>query len=232
VKKLYNASPLTTTKVTEAGSDEAADVYEAVDTLPTTVIGEMKVTLPKYAAGATLTFAAPETAGQLALEWNDEAITLDAPMTLDGATEGSLRWTLAAEDDAHRMSVLITAVLAGEIESETRAIMPIMTPGEANVYTTAIPYGPNIGPSNKEVFEDFGYYLPEAMAKPGKAYTVVLDVHPIAGDDLNAIVKVELMYRCNFGETKFVPMTYTEAVFQRTVEEEDEETETKQPVEE
>jgi hypothetical protein len=181
----------------------------------------MKVSLPKYAAGTTLTFAAPETAGQLDLAWNDEAIALDTPITLDGTTEGSLAWTLASEDDAHRMSVLITAELAGEIAGETRAIMPNMTPGKANNTTTAIPYGPNIGPSNKEVFEDFGVYLPQPMATPGKAYTVVLDVHPIAGDDQNTIAKVELMYRCNFGETKFVPMTYTEAVFQRTVEEED-----------
>ncbi|MBO7181634.1 MAG: CotH kinase family protein, partial [Kiritimatiellae bacterium] len=79
-----------------------------------------------------------------------------------------------------------------------------------------------MGPTNKEVFEDVGYYLPKATATPSEDYTIVLDVHPIANDDQNAIAKVELMYRCNFGETKFVPMTYTEEVFQRTVEEEDE----------
>ena len=234
VKKLYNASTLATTKVTESGTDDSADVYESVETLPTTVTGEMKVTLPEYAEGATLTFSAPEAAGQLALTWNGEAIELDAPMTLDGATEGTLAWTLTA-DDAHRMSVLITAELAGKIAGETRVIMPDMTPGEANNTTTAIPYGPNIGPSNKEVFEDFGYYLPEPMATPGEDYTVVLDVHPIVhpiADDAenvdaeNAIAKVELMYRCNFGATKYVPMTYTEGIFQRTVEEEDEAGET------
>ena len=218
VAKLYNASDLATTKVTEAGTDDSADVYESVDTLPTTVTGEMTVTLPEYAAGATLTFSAPEAAGQLALMWNGEAIELDAPMTLDGATEGVLTWTLEPEAEANRISILITAELAGKIAGETRAIMPDMTPSEANNYTTAIPYGPNIGPSNEKVFEDFGYYLPEAMAKPVEAFTVVLDVHPIAEDAENAIAKVELMYRCNFGETKFVPMTYTEEVFQRTVE--------------
>lgn len=226
VKKLYNASTLATTKVTEAGTDDSADVYESVDTLPSTVRGEMTVTLPKYAEGATLTFSAPEAVGQLALTWNDEAIELDAPIALDGATEGTLAWSLTADDGAHRMSVLITAELAGEIGGETRAIMPDMTPGEANNTTTAISYGPNIGPSNKEVFEDFGYYLPEAMATPGAAYTIVLDVHPIAEDAENAIAKVELMYRCNFGETKYVQMDYTEEVFLRTVEEEDEAGET------
>ncbi|MBR5591620.1 MAG: CotH kinase family protein [Kiritimatiellae bacterium] len=226
VAKLHNASDLATTKVTEAGTDESADVYESVDTLPTAVTGEMKVTLPEYAEGATLTFAAPETAGQLALTWNRKAITLDAPITLDGATAGTLTWTLTADEDASRMSVLIMAELAGKIAGETRVIMPEMTPGEANNYTTAIPYGPNIGPSNKEVFEDVGYYLPKPMATPSEEYTVVLDVHPIAGDPENAITKVELMYRCNFGETKYVPMTYTEEVFQRTVEEEDEAGET------
>lgn len=220
VKKLYNASPLATTKITEAGTDDSADVYESVDTLPTTVTGEMTVTLPKYAEGATLTFAAPEAAGQLALVWNGDAIELDAPIALDGATEGTLTWTLTADEGAHRMSVLITAELAGEIGGETRVIMPDMTPGEANNTTTAIPYGPNIGPSNKEVFEDFGYYLPEPMATPDEDYTVVLDVHPIAEDAENAIVKVELMYRCNFGETKFVEMEYTEGIFHRVLEEE------------
>ena len=226
VKKLYNASTLATTKVTEAGTDDSADVYESVDTLPAAVTGEMKVTLPEYAEGATLTFSAPETAGQLALVWNGDAIELDAPITLNGATAGTLTWILTTDEGAHRMSVLITAELAGEIGGETRAIMPDMTPGEANNTTTAIPYGPNIGPSNKEVFEDFGYYLPEPMATPGEDYTVVLDVHPIADDAENAITKVELMYRCNFGETKYVKMTYTEGGFQRTVEEEDEAGET------
>lgn len=220
VKKLYNASTLATTKVTEAGTDDSADVYESVDTLPTAVTGEMTVTLPKYAEGATLTFSAPEAAGQLALVWNGDAIELDAPIALDGATEGALTWTLTADEGAHRMSVLITAELAGEIGGETRVIMPDMTPGEANNTTTAIPYGPNIGPSNKEVFEDFGYYLPEPMATPDEDYTVVLDVHPIAEDAENAIEKVELMYRCNFGETKFVEMEYTEGIFHRVLEEE------------
>ncbi len=226
VAKLHNASTLATTQVTEAGTDDSADVYESVDTLPTAVTGEMKVTLPEYAEGATLTFATPETAGQLALVWNGKEVELDAPIALDGATEGTLAWILTADEDASRMSVLIAAELAGEIEGETRAIMPTMTPGEANAYDDAIPYGPNIGPSNKEVFEDFGYYLPEAMATPGEDYTIVLDVHPIAADNQNAIAKVELMYRANFGETKYVPMTYTEEVFQRTVEEEDDAGET------
>lgn len=226
VAKLHNASTLATTKVTEAGTDDSADVYEAVDTLPSAVMGEMTVTLPEYAEGATLTFSAPETAGQLALTLNGKEIELDAPIELDGATVGTLTWTLTADEGAHRMSVLITAELAGKIAGETRAIMPNMTPGEANNTTTAIPYGPNIGPSNKEVFEDFGYYLPKPMATPDEDYMVVLDVHPIAEDPENAIAKVELMYRCNFGETKYVPMTYTEGGFQRTVEEEDEAGET------
>lgn len=220
VAKLHNASTLATTKVTEAGTDESADVYESVETLPTAVTGEMTVTLPEYAEGAALTFSAPDTAGQLALTWEGKAIELNAPITLDGATEGSLAWTLTADEDASRMSVLITAELAGKIAGETRAIMPDMTPGTENNYATAIPYGPNIGPSNKEVFEDFGYYLPEPMATPGEDYTVVLDVHPIAEDDQNAIAKVELMYRCNFGETKFVEMEYTEGIFHRVLEEE------------
>lgn len=226
VAKAYNASTLATTKVTEAGTDDAADVYESVEALPTAVTGEMKVSLPEYAEGATLTFSAPETAGLLALAWNDEAIELDAPIELDGATEGTLAWTLTADEGTSRMSVLIVAELAGEIGGETRAIMPDMTPGEANNTTTAIPYGPNIGPSNKEVFEDFGYYLPEPMATPGEDYKVVLDVHSIADDAENAITKVELMYRCAFGETKYVPMALTEEAFQRTVEEEDEAGET------
>lgn len=220
VAKLHNASDLATTKVTEAGTDDSADVYESVETLPTTVTGEMKVTLPEYAEGATLTFSAPETAGQLALTWNREVIALDAPITLDGATAGTLTWTLTADENASRMSVLITAELADIIAGETRVIMPDMTPGTENNYATAIPYGPNIGPSNKEVFEDFGYYLPEPMATPGEDYTVVLDVHPIANDEQNAIAKVELMYRCNFGETKYVDMEYTEGVFHRVLEEE------------
>ncbi len=226
VAKAYNASTLATTKVTEAGTDDSADVYESVETLPSTVTGEMTVTLPEYAEGATLTFSAPETAGLLALAWEGKAIELDAPIELDGATAGTLAWTLTADEDASRMSVLITAELAGEIAGETRVIMPDMTPGTENNTSTAIPYGPNIGPSNKEVFEDFGYYLPEPMATPGEDYTVVLDVHPIADDAENAITKVELMYRCNFGETKYVEMALTEEAFQRTVEEEDEAGET------
>ena len=204
VAKLHNASTLATTKVTEAGTYESADVYEAVDTLPTAVTGEMTVTLPKYAEGATLTFSAPEAAGQLALVWNDEAIELGAPMTLDGATEGSLTWTLTADEGASRMSVLITAELAEKIAGETRAIMPNMTPGEANNYTTAIPYGPNIGPSNTKKDSGFGYTLSSPMAMVGKPYEITLEVHPIAEDDQNVIAKVELMYRSNFGEVKFV----------------------------
>lgn len=226
VAKLHNASTLATTKVTEAGTDESADVYESVEALPTAVTGEMKLILPEYAEGATLTFSAPETAGLLALAWEGKAIELDVPITLDGATAGTLAWTLTADEDASRMSVLITAELAGEIAGETRVIMPDMTPGTENNYATAIPYGPNIGPSNKEVFEDFGYYLPEPMATPDEDYTIVLDVHPISEDEQNAIAKVELMYRCAFGETKYVPMALTEEAFQRTVEEEDEAGET------
>ncbi|MBR5587759.1 MAG: CotH kinase family protein [Kiritimatiellae bacterium] len=226
VAKLHNASAHATTKITEDGEDTSANIYHSVATLPV-VTGEATLTLPQYGEGSTLTFSAPDVAGNLALTWNDKAITLDTPITLERETEGTLAWTLTANDDtATRLSVLITAELASNIAGETRVIMPTMTPGEANAYDDAIAYGPNIGPSNKEVFEDFGYYLPEATATPGENYTVVLDVHPIAADAQNAITTVELMYRADFGETKYVPMTYTKEVFLRTVEEEDENGET------
>ena len=226
VAKLHNTSARATAKVTEDGEDSSANIYHAVATLPV-VSGKTTIALPQYDEGTTLTFSAPDVAGNLTLTWNEEPITLDTPMTLNGETEGSLAWSLTAEDDATtRLSVLITAELADNIDGATRVIMPTMTPGEANVYTDAIAYGPNIGPSNKEVFEDFGYYLPNPMATPGEAFTVVLDVHPIANDDQNAITKVELMYRTGFGEPKYVETTYKEDVFQRTVEEEDENGET------
>ena len=229
VAKLHNGATyaekkVAEKKVTEAGTDDAADIYHAVETLADVEIhGEMTVTLPEYAEGSTLTFSAPDLAGNLALVWQGEAVEVGTPIVLDGKADGTLAWDLTADsEEATRISVLFTAELAGEIAGETRAIMPNMTPGEANDYTNAIAYGPNIGPSNKETFEDFGYYLPSPMATPGEDFTIVLDVHPIAADAQNAIAKVELMYRTGFGEPKYVATTYTEEVFQRTVEEEDE----------
>lgn len=221
VAKLHNASTLATTKVTEAGTDDSADVYESVDTLPSTVTGEMTVTLPKYAEGATLTFSAPETAGQLALAWNSEAIELDAPIALDGATTGTLAWTLTADDGAHRISVLITAELADIIAGETRAIMPNMTPGEANDYTGAIAYGPNIGPSNATKDGGLGYTLSSPMAKEDEPYAITLEVYPIAEDAQNAITKVELIYRSNFGEVKYVDASGSNGKYTGTIPAED-----------
>ena len=221
VAKLYNASTLATTKVTEAGTDESADVYEAVDTLPSAVMGEMTVILPEYAEGATLTFSAPETAGQLALTLNGKAIELDAPITLDGATAGALTWTLTADEGAHRMSVLITAELADKIAGETRAIMPNMTPGEANDYTNAIAYGPNIGPSNATKDGGLGYTLSSPMAKVGEPYAITLEVYPIAEDAQNAITKVELIYRSNFGEVKYVDASGSNGKYTGTIPAED-----------
>lgn len=219
VAKLHNGSTRATAKVTEAGTDESADIYESVNELPT-ITGSTTVTLPEYATGSTLTFAAPDVAGKLVLAWNDEAIVLDKPIALNGTQTGTLTWTLTPEAEANRISVLLTAELAAKVAGETRVIFPKMTPSEANDYTNAIPYGPNIGPSNQTVFEDFGYYLPKPTATPGENYTVVLDVHPIANDDQNKIAKVELMYRCAFGETKYVEMTYTKDIFHRVLEEE------------
>ena len=224
VAKLHNAATYSENLVTEAGTDDAADIYHAVETLAEVEIhGEMTVTLPEYVEGSTLTFSAPDLAGNLALVWQGTAVEVGTPIELDGITDGNLMWDLTADsEEAHRVSVLLTAELTSKIAGETRAIMPNMTPGEANDYTNAIAYGPNIGPSNAEVFEDLGYYLPSPMATPDEDFTIVLDVHPIAADDQNAIAKVELMYRTGFGEPKYVETTYTEEVFQRTVEEEDE----------
>ena len=192
-----------------------------------TVTGTMSVALPSYVGDATVVFRAPETIGTLTLSINDTPVLPETAVTIPEGTESlQVVWTLTPDAEARLMSLALEATLTTIVGCETRAIMPDMTPGTENNYATAIPYGPNIGPSNKEVFEDFGYYLPEPMATPNEDYTIVLDVHPIADDAENAITKVELMYRCNFGETKYVEMALTEEVFQRTVEEEDEAGET------
>lgn len=223
VAKLHNASGLADSQVTEAGADTSAGTYHSKTELVTTT-GEMTITLPEYTEGSTLTFSAIDTIGGLTLAWNGAEITLNEAITLDATnpiTEGILTWTLTpSSTDLQRMAVELTATLTLPITGETRAIFNVLTPGEANDLTGAIPYGPNIGPANTTVYEDFGYYLPEATATPNTDYTICLDVQPLADDEENAIAKVELMYRSAFGEVKYVDTTYTESIFHRVLEEE------------
>ena len=222
VVKCYNASAASRGKAVKTENGLEGSI--AVETL-TTVTGSASFNLSDYAGDATILFRAPETLGTLTLSANETPVQVNTPFVVPKGTETlDVAWTLEPVDGATATSVLITAELAAKIAGETRVIFPNMTPGEANDYITAIPYGPNIGPSNQTVFEDFGYYLPEATATLGENYTVVLDVHPIANDDQNKIAKVELMYRCAFGETKYVEMTYSNGIFHRVLEEEDKDT--------
>ncbi len=223
VAKLHNASDLATTQVTEAGTDDAADIYHAVETLADVEIhGEMTVTLPQYGEGATLTFSASDLAGDLALTWRGKAVEVGTPIELDGITDGNLMWDLTADSkEATRVSVLLTAELADKIAGETRAIMPNMTPGEANDYTNAIAYGPNIGPSNATKDGGLGYTLSSPMAKVGEPYAITLEVYPIAEDAQNAITKVELIYRSNFGEVKYVDASGSNGKYTGTIPAED-----------
>ena len=223
VAKLHNASDLATTQVTEAGTVDAADIYHVVETLADVEIhGEMMVALPQYGEGAMLTFSAPDLAGDLALTWRGKAVEVGTPIELDGITDGNLMWDLTADSkEATRVSVLLTAELTSKIAGETRAIMPNMTPGEANDYTGAIAYGPNIGPSNATKDGGLGYTLSSPMAKVGEPYAITLEVYPIAEDAQNAITKVELIYRSNFGEVKYVDASGSNGKYTGTIPAED-----------
>ena len=224
VVKCYNRSAETRGKALK--TENGLEGTTTVETLQT-VTGSATVALPSYSGDAEIVFHAPETVGTLTLTMNGTTVSPETSVTLpEGIDTMQVAWTLEPSQSATTMSAVLGATLSTTASSITRAIMPTLTPGEANIYTDAIAYGPNIGPTNQEVFEDFGYYLPDPTATPGEDYTVVLDVHPIADDDENTLAKVELMYRCNFGEVKYVSMTHTDGVFLRVVEEEDEAGET------
>lgn len=201
VMKLYNASAADVgkEKVTEGGLYGAVSVEQLE-----TVKGTVTVPLTAKVDGAQLTLRAKNLQGTLTVFCEGKPVTLGQAMTLDGETESvTFDWTLEAAD-LKTIAVEFEAEWYRKIAFETLVIMPNMTPGKANDYTNAIAYGPNIGPSNKTTDGGLGYTLEASMATMGKPYTITLDVHPIVADEQNAITKVELMYRSNFGDVKYV----------------------------
>ena len=85
------------------------------------------------------------------------------------------------------------------------AILPHATPGAANDYTGAVPYGPNAGPlyGLKHGASD---WKPFPLAQPGEPYAVTLAVNPLSDHPDNAIAAVTLRYRLDFGAVGEVAM--------------------------
>ena len=90
----------------------------------------------------------------------------------------------------------------GENSSDTyvtRAILTKPTPGKANDYTGAIPYGPNAGPLYGVSFKGISPKPTDLKANPpaklGVDYEVSMPINPIADANGNKITKVKLIYR-------------------------------------
>ncbi len=218
VVKIYNASEHSAEDILENGIEGAIGVDEL---RPLTIKGNLK--LPEHVDGATLTFNVDKIGGDITLKSGGADLPVGEPVELDGnVTEFPFTFTLSPDLNIDVMRFSFNAVRGAPVRGVSRKIFTTLTPGAENDYSGCVAYGPNIGPSNSEIYEDFGYYLPEAMATVGEPYTVVLDVHPISGDSENEIAKVELMYRSNLGEVKYVDAPLTQNSFKRIVEEEDE----------
>lgn len=208
VAKLHNAHPL----AGEAGGPVAC-VYSLPEGAETAVEAgegfcglEMEARVDIAGRGTNDLFRVDvQSAGPVQAWFDGAAVTSGVPFRPAFPMNGphTVSWRAGAPDGACDASLRLARLHPAA--GATRAILPHPTPGAANDYAGAIPYGPNAGPlyGVKHKLSDLAARPPAA---PGRPYNITMPINPLSGDADNRIAAVTLLYRAQFGETRELAM--------------------------